>query len=147
MKKRNTDALKVFKDIAQVNKRELNTHLWNEFLSKNQVEITHDKETFTSILKSPANLLLLLVMFFHWIVSNFVFYGLGLKSNDFGVNPYATFFISAIVELLSRLCAVLVVDRFGRKWSYGSCIYLSGLACFLIIFFGKNFLLNHLRNN
>jgi hypothetical protein len=65
-----------------------------------------------------------------------MFYGVGLRSNDLGVNPYLTFAISAIVELLGLIMTHLIVDRFGRKYPYGLFLVISGVACLSIIFTG-----------
>ena len=66
-----------------------------------------------------------------------MFYGVGLKSNDLGVNPYLSFTISAIVELFGLIMIHFIVDRFGRKYPYGFFLTFSGLSCFLIIFTSK----------
>ena len=70
------------------------------------------------------------------VVNNFIFYGVGLKSNDLGMNPYLTFLISAVVELLGVISGALLVDRLGRKVTYGASLFISGLACFSITFIG-----------
>lgn len=71
------------------------------------------------------------------MINNFVFYGVGLKSNDLGMNPYLTFAISAVFELLAYITTHHIVDRVGRKWTY--CIFLlsAGISCLSITFVCK----------
>jgi len=71
------------------------------------------------------------------IANNLMFYGAGLKSNDLGVDPYLSFTISAIVELLGLVMGHMVLDRFGRKKPYGISLFLSGVSCLSIIFISK----------
>jgi hypothetical protein len=69
-------------------------------------------------------------------VNNFVFYGVGLKSNDLGVNPYMTFAISASFELTSVIITHFILDRFGRKKPYGIFLFMAGVSCLSIVFIG-----------
>jgi hypothetical protein len=71
------------------------------------------------------------------MVNSFIFYGVGLKSNNLGLNPYLTFSISAIVELTGDITTHFVIDRFGRKVPYACFIILSGLSCLSISFIRK----------
>ena len=68
-----------------------------------------------------------------------MFYGLGLKSNDLGVNPYASFALSAFVELIAYGLSHLVLDTFGRKLPYFMSLGIGGASC-LYIGFICNFL-------
>ena len=71
------------------------------------------------------------------MVNNFIFYGLGLKSSDLGVNPYFSFALSAIVEILAYVLVHLILDRLGRKMPYFAFLFLAGVACCLVGFFCK----------
>lgn len=71
------------------------------------------------------------------IINNFIFYGLGLKSNDLGLNPYLTFAISAFVEIIAYIIAHAVLDIFGRKAPYVISLGLAGVSCFSIGFVCK----------
>lgn len=73
-------------------------------------------------------------MFIDWIVNNLVFYGVTLKSNDLGVNPYLSFTISACLELLADLLAYLLIGKFGRKIPFIISLMLAGISCSSIIF-------------
>ena len=71
------------------------------------------------------------------IVNNFVFYGVGLKSNDLGVSPYLSFCISASMEILSIMFSHAILDKLGRKGPYCALLFLSGVCCLSIIFIGN----------
>lgn len=63
-----------------------------------------------------------------------MFYGVGLKSNDLGMDPYLTFTISAIMELIAYIVTHGIVDRIGRKIPYCLFLLLAGLSCLSISF-------------
>jgi hypothetical protein len=68
------------------------------------------------------------------MINNFVFYGVGLKSNDLGMNPYLTFAISATVELIAYIITHFIVDKLGRKYPYCFFLFAAGASCFSITF-------------
>lgn len=73
------------------------------------------------------------------IANNFIFYGVGLKSNDLGVNPYLSFAISASVEILGILMSHVSIEKFGRKIPYGLFLFISGVSCFSIVFISNRY--------
>ena len=74
-------------------------------------------------------------------VNNFVFYGVGLKSVDLGVNPYLSFAISATVEMMAYTITLLIINKFGRKKPYFLFLLVAGCACLLNVFTGNLLLL------
>ena len=74
---------------------------------------------------------------FFRIINNFVFYGVGLKSNDLGVSPYLSFTISAVVEIIAIAVTHAILDKLGRKLPYCGFLFLAGVSCLSITFFGK----------
>lgn len=69
-------------------------------------------------------------------VNNFVFYGVGLQSNNLGVNPYLSFAISAFVELLAYSTTVFIIDKVGRKKPYFCYLLIAGASCISKTFVG-----------
>jgi len=136
MKKKNEKALEILKEVAKVNKKKLDEDLWSQFVESESKQERMNEENLFSVFKSPSLTLTIGIFLVHWVVNNFIFYGVGLKSNDLGMNPYLTFLISAIVELLGVISGALLVDRLGRKVTYGASLFISGLACFSITFIG-----------
>lgn len=78
------------------------------------------------------------ILFLNWIINNFLFYGLGLKSSELGVNPYITFTISAIVEIIAYLLTHIILDRLGRKAPYVFFLFAAGVSCLSISFVSDN---------
>lgn len=74
------------------------------------------------------------ILFLNWIINNFMFYGVGLKSSDLGVNPYLSSAISAIVEILAYVLTHIILDRVGRKAPYLVFLFTAGVSCFCISF-------------
>ena len=73
----------------------------------------------------------------NWIINNFLFYGLGLESNNLGIDPYLTFAISAVMELLAYMVTHFIVDKLGRKYPYFFFLLAAGISCFSITFISK----------
>jgi hypothetical protein len=66
---------------------------------------------------------------------------LGLKASELGVNPYLSFTISAIVEILAYIVTHLILDKLGRKLPYLVFLFGAGLSCLFVTFFGENFVI------
>jgi hypothetical protein len=66
-----------------------------------------------------------------------------------GVNPYISFAISAIVEIIAYVIAHLILDKVGRKAPYLFFLFMAGVSCFSITFIRKLvlFYLHHLSLN
>lgn len=78
------------------------------------------------------------ILFLNWIINNFLFYGLGLKSSELGVNPYITFTISALVEILAYLVTHALLDKLGRKAPYVFFLFAAGVSCLSISFISNS---------
>jgi hypothetical protein len=61
---------------------------------------------------------------------------LGLKASELGVNPYLSFAISAIVEILAYIVTHVILDKLGRKLPYLVFLFGAGFSCLLVTFFG-----------
>ena len=70
-------------------------------------------------------------------MENVVFFGLGMKTNDLGVNPYFSFGFAAILEILAVLSTFPIIDKFGRKGIFFWCVFLGGIFSMTIAFIGK----------
>ncbi len=66
-------------------------------------------------------------------ITSFVFYGVGLRANDLGVNPYLSFAISAFVELFACIFTLIIIDKIGRKRAYSSFLLMAGISCLSIV--------------
>lgn len=134
-KNRQTDALEIIKKVAKANKRQLNIETWNGLIEKQNNERTEKRETIINLIKSPMLSVMSAILFLNWMINNFLFYGLGLKSSELGVNPYLSFTISALVEILAYVVIHLILDKLGRKLPYVIFLLGAGLSCFGVTFF------------
>lgn len=71
-----------------------------------------------------------------------MFYGVGLRANDLGVNPYLSFAIAALVELCACSFTLVIINKMGRKRAYSGFLFTAGLSCLSIVFISiiKNFI-------
>uniref|UniRef100_A0A8D1Y6N5 Solute carrier family 22 member 13 n=1 Tax=Sus scrofa TaxID=9823 RepID=A0A8D1Y6N5_PIG len=67
-------------------------------------------------------------------VDSLVYYGLGFKVGDFGLDIYLTQLIFGAVEVPARYSSIFMMERLGRKWSQMGTLLLGGLMCIAIIF-------------
>lgn len=63
-----------------------------------------------------------------------MYYGLGFKVGDFGLDIYLTQLIFGAVEVPARYSSIFMMERLGRKWSQMGTLLLGGLMCIAIIF-------------
>jgi OCT family organic cation transporter-like MFS transporter 4/5 len=131
-KNRPDDAYKILEKVAKANKRTLNIESWNALLERESKTVEKVEETIIDIVKSPQLSILSVILFLNWIINNFVFYGVGLKSSDLGVNPYLSFALSAGVEFVSYILTHFILDILGRKLPYVSFLLSAGVSCLLI---------------
>ena len=67
---------------------------------------------------------------------------LGLRSNDLGTNPYLTFALSAVVELICSIFTFQALKFSIRRKVYVLFMIISGTCCTLIYFSSKFNLIN-----
>ncbi|RMZ94746.1 organic cation transporter [Brachionus plicatilis] len=89
---------RLLKKIAQSNNTKFDQVLWKSFITKEN----HERK-----LSNASQ-----------IVNNFIFHGLGLRSNDLGISPYESFALSAFIELISILFTFRLLRRNFRRTFY-----------------------------
>jgi len=85
------------------------------------------------LFKSKIMFIISINLFFQWLVQNLVFYGVGQNTGSWGANPYLSFAVSALVELLAYILVHLILDRAGRKLPYFVFAILFGIFALLIL--------------
>ncbi len=134
-KNKQNEAFTILNKVAETNKRELNIDSWNLLLQEEKNKnVNQIKENILSVFKSYKLCTICCILFLNWIINNFIFYGVGLKSNDLGVSPYLSFAISALVEILAYILVHLILDKLGRKLPYCGFLFLAGVSCLSITF-------------
>lgn len=91
-------------------------------------------ESFVNVFKSKYMLATFILVCLNWMINNFVFNGIGLKSSELGQNPYVPFGLSALVELLGYMMTHFIVGKLGRKKPYCISILMTGVSCVSLSF-------------
>ncbi|XP_055954333.1 organic cation transporter protein-like [Patella vulgata] len=122
-------AEKILRKAAEVNKVELPVKLFD----KDPLDSGPEAKVY-EMFTSPVLLIRTLVIFFNWMVVSIVYYGLGLNVGNLGGDIYVNFTAANIVELISYILCILLLDRWGRKALHCTSMLLGGIACILTIF-------------
>ncbi|XP_069192617.1 organic cation transporter protein isoform X2 [Procambarus clarkii] len=90
--------------------------------------------TLLDILKTPLLCCRMFSMFFIWIVTTLVYYGLSinstkLSSSNTTSSPYVDFIFSALVELPGYTLAWMGMSLWGRRGSLALSLILAGISC------------------
>jgi len=72
-------------------------------------------------------------LFFQWLVQNLVFYGVSQNTGSWKLDPYLSFTVSAVVELLAYILVHLILDRIGRKLPYCLFAVLFGVVAISVL--------------
>lgn len=140
-KNRQAEAFEILQGVARTNKRELKSETWEGLLESQKATSEIKRENIVDLVKSYKLSIMSGILFIQWIINNFIFYGVGLKSNDLGVNPYLSFAISACVEILAYVVSHMVLDIFGRKLPYVISLASAGIFCFIIGFMSNKYVI------
>ncbi|XP_076336280.1 organic cation transporter protein-like isoform X2 [Tachypleus tridentatus] len=89
--------------------------------------------TFLDLLKTVNMRRKSVNIFFTWLIVSFAFYGLSLRTNDLGGNPYLNFFIAGVIEYPAAITAMFSIKHLGRRKPLMVLMVSGGLACVLTI--------------
>ncbi|XP_067674157.1 organic cation transporter protein-like [Haliotis asinina] len=88
----------------------------------------------TQMFTTPYLLFITVIIFFNWFVASVIYYGLGLNVQNLSGNIYLNFTIANIVEFVSYMMCVTLLDRLGRKFLQCGSMLLGGIACVCTMF-------------
>ncbi|KAM7355230.1 SLC22A family member [Cochliomyia hominivorax] len=132
---REDEAKTILKRAANVNKRKLSDHELDKLILANRRKLQNVsegkfpiKEAFSKLFWRIAN------CSFCWIVNVLVYYGLSLNAVLLDGNKYNNFIFIAMVEIPGFLLPLVIMDRFGRRYSLFGCMFISGICCVSTIF-------------
>ncbi|XP_072014759.1 organic cation transporter protein-like [Amphiura filiformis] len=135
-KGRITEAQRVIRRIAKVNKKDLPDEFFNnlELHEQEKPQEKSDKQPNVFYLfRYPYLRLKTITLMFIWFITTLVYYGLSLSSGDLGVDFYVSFFVSGAVEIPAYLYVMFALDWFGRKPNLCGSLVLGGIACLLTL--------------
>ncbi|XP_003132165.1 solute carrier family 22 member 13 [Sus scrofa] len=124
------EAKQLIQKAASVNRKKLSP----ELLSQLVPEKTGPTGNALDLFRHPQLRKVTLILSYVWFVDSLVYYGLGFKVGDFGLDIYLTQLIFGAVEVPARYSSIFMMERLGRKWSQMGTLLLGGLMCIAIIF-------------
>ncbi|KRF84583.1 solute carrier family 22 member 3 isoform X1 [Drosophila virilis] len=127
----------ILRRAARVNKRKLSESALDKLVIANRDKLQQSdeskfpiREAFSNFKWRIANCSLC------WIVHVLVYYGLSLNVVLLDGNKYNNFAFIALVEIPGFFMPLLIMDRFGRRYSLCGLMLFSGLCCIGTIFAG-----------
>ncbi|EDW80821.1 uncharacterized protein Dwil_GK11734 [Drosophila willistoni] len=72
-----------------------------------------------------------LILFFDWLVTSGVYYGLSWNTNNLGGNVLLNFLISGAVEIPAYIFLLLTLNRWGRRSILCGCMLMAGISLLL----------------
>nr|XP_039251339.1 organic cation transporter protein-like [Styela clava] len=111
-------------------------------------EMTDEKELKSSkkmysvidLLRSPNMRKKSFILFYEWMVTSSVYYGLTLNAADLGGDPFINLFISGIVEVPASYIGVALLEKWGRRPTLVFSLTSGGIACICMMFVPKDLL-------
>uniref|UniRef100_A0AC35EWX1 Organic cation transporter n=1 Tax=Panagrolaimus sp. PS1159 TaxID=55785 RepID=A0AC35EWX1_9BILA len=139
--RRYEEADKILRMVARRNGRNMPEKWWDE------LEIDGDtiasrtrkrKKNFLDLLKTPKTRIRTLVMFFCWPVVSMAYYGMAMKPDLLGTDPYINFIAGGIAEIPATIFMFFTVDKLGRRPLLCGGLILAGVTLFSNLFVSEN---------
>ena len=120
---RTTEVVQVLHHVAYVNRKTV-----KEFSLRPTRKVGDRVLTYVDIYRDGEMFFMTLCLGLIYCSLALVYYEIGLESNYFGGNIYATFAYASLADVPGFLIAFLLCDRYGRKSTVLVGLLLSGLA-------------------
>ncbi|KAK7503293.1 hypothetical protein BaRGS_00005558 [Batillaria attramentaria] len=131
---RRQEAEAILQTVAKTNKVCLPEKLLDGAECLREEERQVEEESVLAALQHPAILTRCFVIFYAWMVSSLTFYGLNLNVGSLSGNVYVNFLLSGIMELVSYILCLCLLDRVGRRALNCGLMILAGVTCTATIF-------------
>ncbi|XP_037720616.1 organic cation transporter protein [Drosophila subpulchrella] len=132
-------AKNILRRAASVNKRELPESMLDKLVLANRDKLQQSSESRFPIREAFKNFKWRIAnCSFCWIVHVLVYYGLSLNVVLLDGDKYNNFAYIALVEIPGFFMPLLIMDRFGRRYSLCGLMLASGLCCIGTIFAGAD---------
>ncbi|XP_034657356.1 solute carrier family 22 member 3 [Drosophila subobscura] len=129
----------ILRRAAKVNKRKLSDSLLDKLILANRDKLEQSAESRFPIREAFKNFKWRIAnCSFCWIVHVLVYYGLSLNVVLLDGNKYNNFAYIALVEIPGFFLPLLIMDRFGRRFSLCGLMIFSGVCCIGTIFAGAD---------
>lgn len=128
VKKRYQEAEKEIANLAKWNKVPVPTQ--QDLMSFQKKDIGEVKtETILVVLKSPVVLTRSMIVFYTWLVTTMVYYGISMKASSLAGNIYLDFTIMSLAEIPGYIASFVGMNYLGRRITMTSSLISGGLAC------------------
>ena len=130
------EADKILRNVAKRNGHQLPHNWWDE-LELEEGQTRHSKlqkRNFLDLFKTPKTRCRALVMFFCWPVVSMAYYGMAMKPDLLGSDPYINFIAGGIAEIPATIFMFFTVDKLGRRPLLVGGFVLAGLTLFSNLF-------------
>ncbi|KAH8373945.1 organic cation transporter protein [Drosophila serrata] len=129
----------ILRRAAKVNKRKLSETMLDKLVLGNRDKLQQSAESRFPIREAFKNFKWRIAnCSFCWIVHVLVYYGLSLNVVLLDGDKYNNFAYIALVEIPGFFMPLLIMDRFGRRYSLCGLMLVSGLCCIGTIFAGAD---------
>ncbi|KAK7816750.1 hypothetical protein U0070_009275 [Myodes glareolus] len=129
------EAKQLIQKAASVNRRSLSPELLSQLIPEKTGPSGNALDLFRHSYLRKVTLILIAV----WFADSLVYYCFSLQVGDFGLDIYLTQLIFGVVEMLTRLSSIPIMEKLGRKWSLLGSLTLAGTMCIIIIFIPAGF--------
>uniref|UniRef100_A0A0N5C770 MFS domain-containing protein n=1 Tax=Strongyloides papillosus TaxID=174720 RepID=A0A0N5C770_STREA len=140
-KKRYSEADKILKYGTKLNGRDIPNEWWMTLdTDDNSISVNNKAKNYgyLDLFKTPKLCKRSLISFFCWPVVSMIFYGVSMKPDFLGGDPYMTFIIGGFMEIPALLLMFFTVNKIGRKPLLAGG-YLVSAGCMIISQFLSNF--------
>lgn len=160
-KNRKEEAFELLEEIAKINETEVNKRLWEQVCAEDEARKSQEPETIFTlgghvsfiitfistiflwfnyhIVFKYLYFLKMTILFLYRCAINITFYGIALKTNDLGINPYTSFLLASLLDTVACLVTFFLIDRLNRRTLFITTLGLIGSCSMGIVFIGKLF--------
>ncbi|XP_018793268.1 PREDICTED: solute carrier family 22 member 4-like [Bactrocera latifrons] len=129
------DAKNILQRAARVNKRKLSNGSLDKLILSNRVKLATATGGRFPIIESFKKLTWRIInCSFCWIIVVLVYYGISLNAVLLDGNKYNNFIFIALIEIPGFFLPLIIMPRFGRRYSLCGTMLLSGLCCLITTF-------------
>jgi OCT family organic cation transporter-like MFS transporter 4/5 len=142
-KNRNKEAIKIIKQAAKVNKKNLSENtlrLFDELERDDGKRVKNEDKkcdgergeisnAIYQMLTSKVMLLRIFILLYNFAINALVYFGLSLNSVSLSGNKYFNFVLVSIVEIPGYYVGYVAIEKFGRVIGFTASMILCGITC------------------
>ncbi|KAL5274406.1 hypothetical protein ACFFRR_000881 [Megaselia abdita] len=136
---KNEEAASTLEKAARMNKKPLNRNVIDKLIKSNDDKLNCNAEEKFPITKALRKFSWRIInCSLCWFTNVLVYYGLSLNSVLLSGDKYINFILISAVEIPGFFLPVLIMDRYGRRYSLFACMLVSGITIAVTIFLDES---------